>query len=239
MISEHIIPKASPHNDNNGRKKSFTKRYYSSSLVGKFPLKISFSKFHVTRPNRAGYNKIYEIRRSRSYFFELNDLPTNTNDIHLRIHTNDYHMKSTPIFYHNTSCTPNDKYRISCMLTHFFSSQRVLPRKVQQKFFPFIRDRLLARKDMISSRANSSRDRNTTTRTFFNFTYKRYRFYFGLYIPCCQDQKGSPFHTPSEKCQVPSPFVMSRCRRACVTHQSSFFKNEILNNVRQHGRKTK
>ncbi|PKB98698.1 hypothetical protein RhiirA5_430949 [Rhizophagus irregularis] len=161
----------------------------SRSPVGKFPLKVSFSKFHVTRPYRAGYNKIYEIRRSRSYFFELDDLPPNTNDLHFKIYTNDYHMKN----------------------------------------------RLLARKEMISSRANSSRERNTTTRTFFNFTYKKYRFYFGIYIPCSQQQSPSPFYPLCEECHIPSPFVMSHCRRACVMHQPSFFRNDTFNNVRKQG----
>ncbi|PKK78336.1 hypothetical protein RhiirC2_770303 [Rhizophagus irregularis] len=122
------------------------------------PLKISFSKFHVTLPRRSGYNRIYEIRRSRSFFFELDDHPQNTNDIHLKIHTNDYHMKTKPISYNNTSTIPNAKYQISCMLTHFFSSQRVIPRRIQQKYFYFIRDKLLARQMMILSRANSDKE---------------------------------------------------------------------------------
>ncbi|RGB25976.1 hypothetical protein C1646_771031 [Rhizophagus diaphanus] len=77
-------------------------------LVDKFPsipssscennsLKVSFSKYHVTKPNQAGYNKIYKFRRSRSFLFELADLGKNTNKIHLKIHTNDYHMK-VPLF---------------------------------------------------------------------------------------------------------------------------------------------
>ncbi|GET54073.1 hypothetical protein GLOIN_2v1784798 [Rhizophagus irregularis DAOM 181602=DAOM 197198] len=82
---------------------------------------------------------------------------------------------------------------------------------------------------MISSRANNSRERNTTTRTFFNFTYKKYRFHFGIYIPCSQQHPHSTFYDSREHCQVPSPFVMSQCRRACVMHQSIFFHNENLN----------
>ncbi|GBC52622.2 hypothetical protein GLOIN_2v1784798 [Rhizophagus irregularis DAOM 181602=DAOM 197198] len=142
----------------------------SHSPVGKFPLKVFFSKFHVTRPYRAGYNKIYEIRRSRSYFFELDDLPPNTNDLHFKIYTNDYHMKSTPISYRNTSSTPND--------------------------------------------------------------IVKYRFYFGIYIPCSQQQSLSPFYPLCEECHVPSPFVMSHCRRACVMHQPSFFL--LANNKGSH-----
>ncbi|POG65686.1 hypothetical protein GLOIN_2v1781434 [Rhizophagus irregularis DAOM 181602=DAOM 197198] len=139
----------------------------------------------------------------------LNDLPQNTNDIHLKIYTNDYHMKSTPIFYHNTSSTLNDKYRISY--------------------------RLLARKEMISSRANNLREHNTTTRTFFNFTYKKYHFHFGIYPLFSTTITFTVLH-PCNKCQVPSPFVMSQCRRSCVMHQQLFFRNDTFNNVRNHGR---
>ncbi|POG62847.1 hypothetical protein GLOIN_2v1784798 [Rhizophagus irregularis DAOM 181602=DAOM 197198] len=151
------------------------------SHVPSTPFCTSTSKIPSTHIS-SSHSPIYEIRRSRSYFFELDDLPPNTNDLHFKIYTNDYHMK-------------------------------ILPRKIQQKFFPFIRDRLLARKEMISSRANSSRERNTTMRTFFNFTYKKYRFYFGIYIPCSQQQSLSPFYPLCEECHVPSPFVMSHCRR--------------------------
>lgn len=42
---------------------------------------VSMKKFHVTKPNRSGYNKIYEIRRSRSFFFELDGDPTNTDEL--------------------------------------------------------------------------------------------------------------------------------------------------------------
>ncbi|GET52641.1 hypothetical protein GLOIN_2v1792304 [Rhizophagus irregularis DAOM 181602=DAOM 197198] len=63
---------------------------------------ISFTKFHVTRIHKAGYNKIYEFRRSKSFFFEIVDHNLDTNQIHLRIHTNDYLMSTTPIQYHST-----------------------------------------------------------------------------------------------------------------------------------------
>ncbi|EXX66250.1 hypothetical protein RirG_125600 [Rhizophagus irregularis DAOM 197198w] len=96
----------------------------------KTTLLVSLKKFHVTTPKQSGFNKIYEIRRSRSFFFELADCNENTNEIHLKIHTNDYHMKMKPISYNNTSLFPNDKYQISCMLTHFFALQRVIPRRI-------------------------------------------------------------------------------------------------------------
>jgi hypothetical protein len=140
-------------------------------------------KFHVTQKDRKGYNKIYEIKRSRCFFFELADLQANTNDIHLTIHTNDYHISTTPLRYKSTSRIPNANYQISKMLTHFFVLQKVLPRRIQQKYFQLIKRKLLDRINVIKSweKTNSS---NRSTKTFFNFTYKKYRFYFGIYTPC-------------------------------------------------------
>ncbi|EXX65444.1 hypothetical protein RirG_133260 [Rhizophagus irregularis DAOM 197198w] len=197
----------------------------SSSPGKNNPLKISFSKFHVTLPRRSGYNRIYEIRRSRSFFFELDDHPQNTNDIHLKIHTNDYHMNTKPISYNNTSTIPNAKYQMSCMLTHFFSSQRVLPRRIQQKYFNYIRDKLLARHLMVYSHDHSNTERNRITKTFFYFTYKRYRFHFGIYTPCQQSFIHPGFSSTPHICNIPVPFVMSKHRRACVMHQRQFFSD--------------
>ncbi|PKC58942.1 hypothetical protein RhiirA1_540776 [Rhizophagus irregularis] len=199
----------------------------SSSPGKNNPLKISFSKFHVTSPRRSGYNRIYEIRRSRSFFFELDDHPQNTNDIHLKIHTNDYHMNTKPISYNNTSTIPNAKYQMSCMLTHFFSSQRVLPRAIQQKYFNYIRDKLLARHLMVYSRDHSNIERNRITKTFFYFTYKRYRFHFGIYTPC-QHHSTHSFSSTEHICNIPVPFVMSKHRRACVSHQRQFFSEKLF-----------
>ncbi|CAB4417787.1 unnamed protein product [Rhizophagus irregularis] len=61
---------------------------------------ISFKKFHVTRIHKAGYNKIYKFRRSKSFFFEVVDHCLDTNEIHLKIHTNDYLMSTTPIRFY-------------------------------------------------------------------------------------------------------------------------------------------
>ncbi|PKY57644.1 hypothetical protein RhiirA4_478839 [Rhizophagus irregularis] len=211
----------------------------SPSLEKKYPLDVLVQKFHVTRPNRAGYNKIYEIRRSKSFFFELVDQISNTNEIHLKIHTNDYHMKTTPIKYPNTSKLPNDKYQISVMLTHFFSLQRVLPRRIQQKYFNFIRDKLIDRKSIIMSRAGKVCSRNTSTRNFFNFSYKRYRFYFGIFIPCSHDYFTPGLLLPKGTCNVPAPFMMSDFRRACVIHQPQFFKHNTFQNTKKSKTKGK
>ncbi|CAB4416246.1 unnamed protein product [Rhizophagus irregularis] len=209
----------------------------SSSPGKNNPLKISFSKFHVTVPRRSGYNKMYEIRRSRSFFFELDDHPQNTNDIHLKIHTNDYHMDTKLISYNNTSTIPNAKYQMSCMLTHFFSLQRVIPRRIQQKYFNYIRDKLLARHMMVYSRDHSNSERNRVTRTFFNFTYKRYRFHFGIYTPCQQSFTHPGFSSTPHICNTPVPFVMSKHRRALgVSYEESIHARDVKS-VLEYGNK--
>ncbi|GET64081.1 hypothetical protein GLOIN_2v1846260 [Rhizophagus irregularis DAOM 181602=DAOM 197198] len=157
-----------------------------------YSLLISVEKFHVNINNRTDYNKIYEIRRSKSYFFELADQFSGTNDIHLIIHTNDYHMQTKPIRYTSSSPFPNKKYQISKMLTHFFSLQRVIPRRIQQRYFNLIRRKLLDQFDIIRSRAGNTllpdnedhphpgSQHNKSSKTFFNFLYKRYHFHFAV-----------------------------------------------------------
>uniref|UniRef100_U9T2B7 DUF8211 domain-containing protein n=1 Tax=Rhizophagus irregularis (strain DAOM 181602 / DAOM 197198 / MUCL 43194) TaxID=747089 RepID=U9T2B7_RHIID len=202
-------------------------------IVGKKnTLLVSLKKFHVTTPKRSGYNKIYEIRRSRSFFFELADHNQNTNEIHLKIHTNDYHMKTKPISYNNTSSFPNDKYQISCILTHFFTSQRVIPRRIQDKYFNFLRNKLLDRIKIIRSRVTSTSNRNYSTKTFFNFTYKKRRFHFGIYIPCPYINNREHFHNDTP-CSIPTPFVMSHNRRSCVMHQHTFSQLHCFKNIKK------
>ncbi|PKY59078.1 hypothetical protein RhiirA4_481531 [Rhizophagus irregularis] len=69
------------------------------TTLSNFSFLVSFEKFHVTTAHKAGYNKIYEFRRSKSFFFEVVDQIPDTNEIHLKIYTNDYQMSSTPIRY--------------------------------------------------------------------------------------------------------------------------------------------
>ncbi|PKY61870.1 hypothetical protein RhiirA4_551066 [Rhizophagus irregularis] len=145
-------------------------------------------------------------------------------------------MKTNLISYPNTSRLPNDKYQISVMLTHFFSLQRVLPRRIQQKYFTFIRDKLIQRKSIIMSRAGKICSRNTSTRNFFNFSYKKYRFYFGIYIPCSHHQPAVDLITQKDPCKVPAPFMMSDFRRACVIHQPLFFKKDTYKNIKPLGK---
>ncbi|PKY57746.1 hypothetical protein RhiirA4_479055 [Rhizophagus irregularis] len=189
-----------------------------SSPSKDFTFQISFKKFHVTKIHKAGLNKIYEFRRSRSFFFEIVDHHENTNQLHLRIHTNDYSMSSCPISYKSTSKIPNAKYQISKGLEHFFSAQKVIPRRIQQKYFNLIRTKLLDRINFIRSREQKNDDRNYSTKSFFNFSYKRYRFYFGIYIHCEFNIKCKFSNDLTEICPLPSPFVMSKSRRGCGLH---------------------
>ncbi|CAB4403789.1 unnamed protein product [Rhizophagus irregularis] len=110
-----------------------------SSSTRKYFFSTKYEKFHVTPHHRAGYNKIYNFRRSKSFFFEIVDQISDTNQFDLKIHTNDYHMSTIPIRHISTSRLPNFKFQISKQLTHFFSTQRVIPRRLQSKFFVLIR----------------------------------------------------------------------------------------------------
>ncbi|PKK59009.1 hypothetical protein RhiirC2_850966 [Rhizophagus irregularis] len=193
----------------------------TTPLNGDNSFLISFKKFHVTKIHKAGYNKIYAFRRSKSFFFEIADHHLDTNQLHLRIHTNDYFMSTTPIKYHSTSELPNAKYQISKGLQHFFSSQRVIPRRIQKKYFDMIRQKLLDRITFIKSREHLRNNKNTTTKTFFNFSYKKYRFYFGIFIPCAHMIEAKGLSIPPRACEVPSLIVMSNNRYGCGLH---FFK---------------
>jgi hypothetical protein len=166
---------------------------------------VAAKKFHVTNKDRRGYNTIYEFKRSKSYFFELADPHSITNDTTLLLHTNDYLVSSKPIRYRSTSKSLNNKYQISKMLSHFFSIQRVLPRRIQTKYFNLIRDNLLNRIKIINNRISSSNNRRKITRTFFKFTYKKYRFNFGIYTPCNHPE--DPKNYRFSPCHIQSPFI--------------------------------
>ncbi|RGB28504.1 hypothetical protein C1646_767724 [Rhizophagus diaphanus] len=68
-----------------------------------FPFFVSFKKTHVIKTQYTGFNKIYNSGRSKSFFFEMVDRNPGTNDIHLKIHTNDYLMSTIPISFNSTS----------------------------------------------------------------------------------------------------------------------------------------
>ncbi|EXX59677.1 hypothetical protein GLOIN_2v1802122 [Rhizophagus irregularis DAOM 181602=DAOM 197198] len=186
-----------------------------------FSFLVSFEKFYVTATSKAGYNKIYECRRSKSFFFEVVDQIPDTNEIHLKIYTNDHHMLSTPIRYYSTSKLPNHRFQISKCLTHFFLHQRVIPRRIQNKFFNMIRLKLLDRLNLIASRERKITCSNNITKTFFNFSYKRYRFYFGIYVACNHLPTTKSPHQKTTPCRTPCPFVKNFNRHACNQHHSA------------------
>ncbi|EXX71995.1 hypothetical protein RirG_073510 [Rhizophagus irregularis DAOM 197198w] len=192
-----------------------------SPILSTFSFLVSFEKFHVTAASKAGYNKIYECRRSKSFFFEVVDQIPDTNEIHLKIYTNDHHMSSTPIRYYSTSKLPNHRFQISKCLTHFFLHQRVIPRRIQNKFFNMIRLKLLDRINLIASREGKITCSNNITKTFFNFSYKRYRFHFGIYVACNHlPTKKFPYQKTTPCC-IPCPFVRNFNRHACTQHHSA------------------
>uniref|UniRef100_U9U5X8 Uncharacterized protein n=1 Tax=Rhizophagus irregularis (strain DAOM 181602 / DAOM 197198 / MUCL 43194) TaxID=747089 RepID=U9U5X8_RHIID len=104
------------------KRTGYNKIYEIHKSRSTFSFLVSFEIFHVTAASKAGYNKIYECRRSKSFFFEVVDRIPDTNEIHLKIYTNDHHMLSTPIRYYSTSKLPNHRFQISKCLTHFFTS---------------------------------------------------------------------------------------------------------------------
>ncbi|PKY61312.1 hypothetical protein RhiirA4_486118 [Rhizophagus irregularis] len=175
---------------------------HNDSKINNTPFSVSFKKFHVTHKQRSGYNKIYEFRRSRSFFFELVDQIPDTNDIHLRIHTNDYHM----------------------------SRQRVIPRRIQHKYFNLIRKKLLERIDIIKSREQKMDQHNRSTKTFFNFSYKKYRFYFGIFIPCNHNIKSNLIQST---CRIPSPIIMSNRRHACGAHFTNIYREITISSSKK------
>ncbi|RIA82943.1 hypothetical protein C1645_743425 [Glomus cerebriforme] len=201
----------SAFNKTSFRYTSFTKKYV--------PFQISTTHFHVTSTDHRGHNRIYESKRSKSYLFELDGITPNTNQTHLKIHTNDLLMSTYPITYFSNSHTLNKKYQISKLLTHFFRSQKVIPKRVQHKYFNFIRKSLLSRITFISNRTSHDSN-NRTTNTFFYFTYKKYRFHFGIYVPCNFSRDGLC-------CPIPSPIVLSNNRASCNDHQKWLHNSPI------------
>ncbi|GBB99064.1 hypothetical protein RclHR1_03400016 [Rhizophagus clarus] len=152
--------------------------------------------------------------------------------LQLRLHTNDYRVDSSPKRYSSTSRYPNTKFCILIFLTHFFSLQRGIPRCIQNKYFQFLRDKLLDRISIIKKRQQLHDLNNRSSKTFFNFSYKRYRFYLGIFI-LCGSQLPNPLGSPSITnivwtvsdlfCSLPVPFVLSQHPssrwQGCCIHQ--------------------
>ncbi|RIA82040.1 hypothetical protein C1645_744078 [Glomus cerebriforme] len=188
---------------------SSEKKFFQNSL--KIPFTISTERFHVINADLRGHNRMYDDRRSRSFLFELDRCSPDTNDYHLLIHTNDTLVSTLPKQYFSTSRIMNHKFQISKLLTHFFTIQRVIPNRVQHKYFDKIRNLLISRISHIENR-KTKKQRNRITNTFFNFSYKKYRFHFGIYVLCNH-------MTTQGICPLPSAIVLSNHRTGCVYHQ--------------------
>lgn len=157
-------------------------------------------------------------------------------------------IRSSPISYLSTSKLLNHKFQISNMFTHFFIHQKVIPRRIQRKYFDMIRSCLIERITLLSSRGNSTTTSNRQTKTFFSFTYKKYRFAFSIYTPCNHHYdtalnnswvfKCSTTHLDNIEsyykeehtslCLVPSPIILSSQHRACAMHQNILFNPSLL-----------
>ncbi|PKK58104.1 hypothetical protein RhiirC2_796856 [Rhizophagus irregularis] len=130
-----------------------------------FPPIVLPTRNPLFRPTSADNNSL-SPGKNNPLKFHLDDHPQNTNDIHLKIHTNDYHMKTKPISYNNTST--------------------IIPNQL-------------------------------------------------IYTPCQQSFTHSGFSSIPHICDTPAPFIMSKNRRACVTHQREFFRDKIYKKSKDIG----
>lgn len=96
-----------------------------------------------------------------------------------------------------------------------------------------IKSQLLDRIKIMKSREQKVDDRNRSKKSFFNFSYKQYRFYFGIHIPCEYVDKPAFNNDLSFSCSVPSPIVLSNHRHACGVHFSKKYQIIVLKNSTQ------
>src|ERR1700722_6951008 len=103
-----------------------------------------------------GYNSIGESKRSKTYLFELirseeEGSPASPME-QLYLHTNDSSFRKQTTLMVSPSKSLNHKYRISRLLTYFFKEQRVIPNRIKNKYYIFLRNRLLDRFSFIKKR---------------------------------------------------------------------------------------
>ena len=125
----------------------------------------------IKRDSR-GYNTFWNYKRSKTYLFKLAPYPFGNQ--HLKIITNDHHFDISSFFLRSTSKILNVKYQISRLLTHFFKNQKVIPKRIQNRYFNGLRRKFLERIKMIDNRSSSNNNthRNNKTNTFFRWSYK-------------------------------------------------------------------
>ena len=182
-------------------------------MESSFSVNVHTRHFHVTKPDTRGSNSMYNNFRNKTYLFQLDDDLTHTNHTDLKIYTNDYRMKYRHFKYSSDRRFPSESYQLSILLTQFFRLQRVMPRTFQNKVFSLIRNKLLDRLKFIRCRLNNHSCNNRSTRTFFKFSYKRYRFHFGIFIACPK--------CPTPSHNVPCVKVFSNNRSRCCFHPVS------------------
>src|SRR5437016_1409595 len=94
--------------------------------------------------------------------------------------------------------------------SRIFLSNKVVPQRIQNKYFQLIRRKLLERITLIKSCGTSDKDSKRRTKTFFNFSYKKIQIpFWNLYTLFTHLKK----------------LVMSRDRKACYHHQKLLFNN--------------
>ncbi|GES98130.1 hypothetical protein GLOIN_2v1768689 [Rhizophagus clarus] len=160
-----------------------------------FPVPIRTVYFHVTNIDRCGVNTV-------------NPTPF------LHIITNDKKASLTESVYQSTSKYLNKKFKVSLLLTHFFKLQKVIPKRIQHKYFTFLRDSLYKRLSIIES-----------------------RFILGIFIPCCYPcgfLSSSPDLKDNNCCTLPTSIVYSRynnfCHVGCSLHNKLVPKYSKLSN---------
>lgn len=57
-------------------------------------------------------------------------------------------------------------------------------------------------------------------------------------MPCPYTNSQSEFIHKPHSCNIPSPFIMSHHRRACINHQKLFFKDQLFHNIKPTTTKT-
>ncbi|PKY41851.1 hypothetical protein RhiirA4_455527 [Rhizophagus irregularis] len=77
-----------------------------------------------------------------------------------------------------------------------------------------------------ASREGNITCNNNATKTFFNFSYKRYRFHFGIYVACNHISKISSSYQKPTPCIIPCPFIKNFGRHACAQHHSFVMFNK-------------
>src|SRR5579871_1291196 len=138
----------------------------------------------------AGNNRLYNTRKYTFYY--LIDTITWT------IHTNNILFKAANIrpYKVKSNCAiPNDKFKISKILTDIMCKQKSIPSRIRKKYFYRIRNLVFNKLKVIRSRENQQTNKNRKTKTYIRFSYKRKQMYFGIYRPC--------------HCKLPAPYVMS------------------------------